>query len=934
MLNIKKTARTVLAAILAVTVAATFYPASAFAGTDYEAAYNQAQAATQTAYTDWQNAIAERDALEIAYNQAKAEAAQAAAAVEPAYQEMLKKQRLLDLKTRQKVEAMSETDYKHDFGSSFPERYKTQSRIDYIVSDNCQFYNVNGERVTPAKLRAIQAHLNSKTSSDNAQWNTPGKGWRANNPNNKKSCPQGFTASAYGTDDTASLTLYQKYVYYNQSYNTIMLDLEYFDELNQVRQIEGKAPLKVSSYVMLQSTINAPMNIYYHNTLANANGITGSQNLIGDWGDTNCYTNGSSTDPYNGLYWVEKPNEGGHYKAIIGDFTHAGIACSVAPTAFDDASFSSTIFEQDFYKEPKTNVSGYTVNEYRNAINAHVSSELAAYNNAKSAYNQAQANAENKADDANALLYDYADAKTEVAYAKTAYDNAVAAQEAAYNAWQDWLNNQNTGGNEGDDEGGNGGGNHGSNPGTNPDPGQTITSVGDITGLTVSSGGKDGNEYIINVSWNAATNANKYQVYEKAGSNSYVLKTTTSSRSVQFYTTSANTTFKYQVRGIYENGSATIYGTVTTSSVYTTPAAETSTLAKVTNVKIVETGWNGLTQTKSVNVTWNPVTNAYRYNVYKSINNGNFELADTVGSGTTQLNINDVPYGGTIKCKIAAVDANRNEGPMSDVATLSVNSNNETSDTGGGSTSTPENTATVGTVTGLKATEKEVKENYVTVNLTWNKASNASMYMVLASTDGNSYKNAANSTATNTTITLNPNTKYWFKVQAKNASATGTASAVLNVTTSKYTKPDTVGKPSIKKIAPTAKKKTADIWFNGASNAKSYKIEIRRTHTLTGKKHNKKKSAVTSWKAYNTTVTYKTGWIYQKKISKSAAKKYKNNANYKLTKSGSKYKLYKKGKIAPVKATKLTRYSIYQVRVTAINGSAKQTSVIKTFTIK
>lgn len=264
MSRIKKTTRTVLAELLSLTVAATFYPVTAFAGTDYEAAYNQAQANTQAAYTDWQNAIADENAKKTAYTQATADYNAAVNAVEPAYQDMLKKQRLLDYATRQKVESMSVTDYKKDFPSdSHTERYKKQDRINYNVSDNCQFYNTNSNGATPAKLKAIQAHLNSKTSSDNTQWNTPGKYWRANNPNNKKACPQGFTTSTSGTDDTTSLTLYQKYVYYNQSYKTIMLDLDYITESNQIRQKEGKSTLRISSYLMLQSTVNAPMNIYY-----------------------------------------------------------------------------------------------------------------------------------------------------------------------------------------------------------------------------------------------------------------------------------------------------------------------------------------------------------------------------------------------------------------------------------------------------------------------------------------------------------------------------------------------------------------------------------------------------------------------------------------------------------------------------------------------
>ena len=71
MLQIRNITRTILASMLAVMVAVSFYPATAFADTDYEAAYNQAKANTQAAYTEWQNALTNVDTTYSAYQTAK-----------------------------------------------------------------------------------------------------------------------------------------------------------------------------------------------------------------------------------------------------------------------------------------------------------------------------------------------------------------------------------------------------------------------------------------------------------------------------------------------------------------------------------------------------------------------------------------------------------------------------------------------------------------------------------------------------------------------------------------------------------------------------------------------------------------------------------------------------------------------------------------------
>lgn len=769
MSRIKRTTRTVLAVLLSLTVAATFYPATAFAGTDYEAAYNQAHEQAQTAYTDWQNAVNDAAAKKSIYDQAVADYNAAVNAVEPTYQEMLKKQRILDFKTREAIEYYAKQAWSADWGntSNMGRCTDTEDRINYLLSKS---YSGN--------LNTLKNYLNSKTSTENNKWNTPGQYWRADNPNTKKKLPQGITTTTSGNDDTASLTLFEKYVYFNQSYDILMLNLDYFDEMNQLRGMEGKSPLMVSPYLMLQSTVNAPLNKYGHNVLANMNQYDSScgQNLASCWGEVGALNGYNSTikDPYMGLFWAEKPTEGSHYLIIIGtagNSTHAGMACS--PTASGSGVPSgnfSEVFEQDFAK--MSGKTGPSVATYRNNINSYVSQQLNNYNSAKTAYNNANKNVETKNTAKKNALNDYANANALASTKKTAYDNAVAAEQAAYDAWQNATNSG--GGNEGGNE-------EPTNPVT-PDPGNgntqpsVPTSIDNITQLTASYDGKEGSQYVIYVSWNSANSANKYEIQESINGGSWSNKSPVTSPYTYIYTDKANTRFKYRVRGVYEGNGTTVYGNYTTSSECSTPAAETPTVTvgKVTNVTLTQTGWNGLTNSYKVKIAWSPVDGASKYKVFTSINNSNYESEIYTETVCTCL----VPYNGTVKCKVAAMDSNGNVGPESDEKSLTVGDGSDP-----GSDPQPEN---VGPVTGVKATTGDVTVTSCKVTISWEKASNATSYTVYKSTNGKNYTDSQTTSATSREYSLTPNTKYWFKVRGTNGNTNGQMSEVLAFTTPKY----------------------------------------------------------------------------------------------------------------------------------------------------
>lgn len=821
MLQIRNITRTILASMLAVMVAVSFYPATAFADTDYEAAYNQAKANTQAAYTEWQTALANVDTTYSAWQTAKANYETAKATVTEKKNDMDKKHRILDYATRNAIDYYAEQAWKTDYGTSITNSnwyYDTESRMQAIL------YNAYGN---------VSWHSGATTQINRFKTGSASDHNRANNW-----LTYGVTTSASGEDNTSSLDLYSKYVYFNESYDMLMLSLDYFNEHNYIRNnnqnnpnFAGTVNTLVSPYLMMQAMVNAPINNNSHSIRATSGANDCSQNIASRWGEVNTSsTNLKTNDPFTGLFYGEmNATDQGHFLNILKIQTHAGMACSWNTTG--------KTFEQDIINSPgKT---GYAVETYRGMINSRVSSELSAYNNAVNAYENAVDTAEDYADIRDDALDDYTDAQALASQKEIAYNNALTAENEAYQTWQNWLANQNQGGNT--DPGTNPGTEPGTGSGDSPDPGTTPdppveppTNTSQVTGITATATSATS----FKVVWNAVSGVDSYNVYVDNGDETKKYSASSNSRAIPNCVT--NETYLIQVSTIVD-------------------------------------GEEG------------PKSNIYTFTL--TYNTGGNTGGDDSGGG-----VNDDPS----------------------LHGMQLDSDDQT----------------VGQVTGVTLTETPNNGSPI-ITVKWNAATNASKYYVYVTSNGNTQKLTA--TASGYQVkNCKPSTAYNVKVSGVSSNGTeGQVSLGKNITTSAYTPPappkPTVGTPSITKTKVTAKSKKVDIWFSAAKNAKSYKVEIRRIYKLKGKK----KIAVSSgWKAYNVTSPTKTAWVYKKKVTAKQAKQYKGNANYKLTKSGKKYKLYHKEHVAPVTATKLTRKSIYQVRVTAYNGSAHQTSVVKTFTIK
>ena len=827
MLQTRKITRTILASMLAVMVAVSFYPATAFADTDYEAAYNQAKANTQVAYTEWQNALANVDTTYSAWQTAKTNYQTAYDQIAVKKTDMDKKHRILDYATRNAMDYLAQQAWNNDYGNSRPHPewyYNTASRMDAILNGNPNDA-VNG---TGSWVKGGAANINrfkANSSSDHPRINDRLK--------------YGMTKSANGTDDTNSLTLYEKYVYLNESYDTLMLTLDYFEENNNIRSshqnstyFSGQSTINVSPYLMVQSAVNAPINHMSHNiaTTSKTSGFSNGQNIAQNWGKVNAPS--SLDDPFCALFYGEESSAGGHYQNILNNWTHAGMACSW--------DLTGKTFEQDFTNTP--GATGYTVSQYRSAINNRVGSEFSAYNNAVTAYNTAVNTADDYADIRDDALDDYTDAQSFAEQKETAYNDAQAAEQSAYDDYMNWLNNQNN--NSNDD-------NETPSQPTVPEPTEptptepSVVTPSKVTGLTLTEITQS-NQPAIKVTWNTATNASTYKLYQRKANGTWGFRTATNTSTTLTYL-SKGTTYEVKVAGVSSDGTE---GPISDVKTLTTaaPAQPTSTnpdpveVDKVTGVSLKETN---ITSTGShIVITWNKTSGASKYIVKYAVDAGGFGPADTYIT-TTSYTFTKAKPGKTYSFKVIPYGSDGTEGTTSDVVKITTTVDVPTTSD---ETSTP----------------------------------------------------------------------------------TSSAAGSTNPTTPSAPKP-TVGASSITKMKVTKKSKKVDIWFSAAKNAKSYKVEIRRVYKLKGKK----KIAVSSgWKAYNVSSPYKTTWKYKKKVSAKQAKKYQGKSNYLLKKSGKKYKLYQKEKIAPVTATKLTRWSIYEVRVTAINGSAKETSIVKTFKIK
>ena len=78
-----------------------------------------------------------------------------------------------------------------------------------------------------------------------------------------------------------------------------------------------------------------------------------------------------------------------------------------------------------------------------------------------------------------------------------------------------------------------------------------------------------------------------------------------------------------------------------------------------------------------------------------------------------------------------------------------------------------------------------IKSGNTFVDLSWNAPANATSYLIKRSTDLSNWVDISSTTTSFKAINLLSNTKYYFKVQAKNINGFSPESNIVNITTSK-----------------------------------------------------------------------------------------------------------------------------------------------------
>ncbi|MCD7802483.1 MAG: hypothetical protein LUH09_06215 [Clostridiales bacterium] len=136
-----------------------------------------------------------------------------------------------------------------------------------------------------------------------------------------------------------------------------------------------------------------------------------------------------------------------------------------------------------------------------------------------------------------------------------------------------------------------------------------------ITSVSTSSSG-------VSIKWSAVSGATSYRIYRKTSGGSWkLLASTTKNQYIDTATLNSGTSYYYTVRGCASLNSSTVLGVL--ASDYSFCYLGVPTLKSVTAV------------TSGLTVSWNSVTGASCYYVYRKVSGGSWSRVATVSSGTS-----------------------------------------------------------------------------------------------------------------------------------------------------------------------------------------------------------------------------------------------------------------------------------------------------------
>ena len=305
-------------------------------------------------------------------------------------------------------------------------------------------------------------------------------------------------------------------------------------------------------------------------------------------------------------------------------------------------------------------------------------------------------------------------------------------------------------------------------------------SAGTLSAPSVT-GGKD-SQGRPTLKWNAVSGAAKYEVYRARSKDGDYIKYSTvtgTSYTNTSYIESGNT-YYYKVRALDANGTAGAWSSVVSVTYKQTLSAPTVT--------------GGNDAQGRPTLTWNAVTGAAKYEVYRARSKDGTYSKYSTTTGTAYTNSSYLTSGATYYYKVRALDANGNAGPYSAVVSVTCRLK-----------------LTAPTVTG--STDSQGRPT-----LKWNAVTGAAKYEVYRarSKDGDyiKYSTVTGTSYTNTSYIENGNT-YYYKVRALGSDGTaGPDSTPVSVT---YKAPfgaplvtgskDSQGRPALKwdKVTDAAK---------------------------------------------------------------------------------------------------------------------------------
>ena len=254
--------------------------------------------------------------------------------------------------------------------------------------------------------------------------------------------------------------------------------------------------------------------------------------------------------------------------------------------------------------------------------------------------------------------------------------------------------------------------------------------------------------------WDKVAGAAKYEVYRARSMNGDYIKYSTvtgTSYTNTSYIENGNT-YYYKVRALDANGTAGAWSSIVS---VTYRAASTGTLPAPT-----VTGGNDAQGRPTL--TWNAVSGAAKYEVYRARSmNGDYIKYSTV-TGTSYTNTSYIENGNTYYYKVRALDANGTAGAWSSVVSVTYKQTLSAPTVTGGNDAQGRPTLTWKAVTG--AAKYEV----------YRARSRSGEYIKYSTVTGTSY--------TNTSYIEDGNT-YYYKVRALDANGTaGAWSSIVSVT--------------------------------------------------------------------------------------------------------------------------------------------------------